>query len=114
MPSLKHITWERVEREGSVIYPARRSRRARQRNHLHVRLPDRATAAAASFRPTCCRPTRCRTQEYPLVLTTGRLLEHWHTGAMTRRAGVLDAIEPQGIAAMNPYEIERRGLRSAT
>src|SRR6185437_957820 len=48
--------------------------------------------------------------EYPLVLTTGRLLEHWHTGAMTRRAGVLNAIEPQGIAAMNPYEIERRGL----
>jgi hypothetical protein len=49
-------------------------------------------------------------EEYPLVLTTGRMLEHWHTGAMTRRAGVLDAIEPQGIAAMNPYEIERRGL----
>ena len=43
--------------------------------------------------------------EYPLVLTTGRMLEHWHTGAMTRRAGVLDAIEPQGIAAMNPHEI---------
>jgi formate dehydrogenase major subunit len=45
-----------------------------------------------------------------LVLTTGRQLEHWHTGAMTRRAGVLDAIEPHGIAAMNPYEIGRRGL----
>ena len=49
--------------------------------------------------------------DYPLVLTTGRLLEHWHTGAMTRRAGVLDAIEPQGIASMNPREIGRRGLQ---
>lgn len=49
-------------------------------------------------------------EEYPLVLTTGRMLEHWHTGAMTRRAGVLNAIEPYGIAAMNPYEIQRQGL----
>src|SRR5690606_3775634 len=48
--------------------------------------------------------------EYPMVLTTGRLLEHWHTGAMTRRSGVLDMIEPEGIAAMNPREIRQRGL----
>ena len=54
-------------------------------------------------------PDEVPDEEYPLVLTTGRMLEHWHTGAMTRRAGVLDAIEPQGIAAMNPYEIERAG-----
>jgi len=33
-------------------------------------------------------------RKYPLVLITGRQLEHWHTGAMTRRASVLDAIEP--------------------
>ena len=55
-------------------------------------------------------PDEVPDDEYPLVLTTGRLLEHWHTGAMTRRAGVLNAIEPYGIAAMNPYEIKRRGL----
>ena len=55
-------------------------------------------------------PDEVPDHDYPLVLTTGRLLEHWHTGAMTRRAGVLDAIEPQGIAAMNPGEIARREL----
>jgi formate dehydrogenase major subunit len=49
--------------------------------------------------------------EYPFVLNTGRLLEHWHTGSMTRRAGVLDAIEPVGIAAMNPRDMQKRGLR---
>ena len=48
--------------------------------------------------------------DFPLVLTTGRLLEHWHTGAMTRRSGVLDAIEPEGIAAMHPKDIRRLGL----
>jgi formate dehydrogenase major subunit len=43
-------------------------------------------------------------------LSTGRVLEHWHTGAMTRRASVLDAIEPEAIAFLNPNEIECRGL----
>ena len=36
--------------------------------------------------------------EFPFVLITGRQLEHWHTGAITRRASVLDAIEPEPVA----------------
>ena len=40
--------------------------------------------------------------EYPLVLITGRQLEHWHTGSMTRRPGVLDAIEPDPVASLHP------------
>ena len=109
MPSLKHITWERVEREGSVIYPAD-----------GPDVPGNEIVFTSGFPTTDGRgrivpadllpPDEVPDEEYPLVLTTGRMLEHWHTGAMTRRAGVLDAIEPQGIAAMNPYEIERRGL----
>ena len=43
--------------------------------------------------------------EYPLVLITGRQLEHWHTGAMTRRAGVLDAIEPEPVASIHPVDL---------
>ena len=42
-----------------------------------------------------------------MVLTTGRMLEHWHTGAMTRRAGVLDSLEPEAVALLNPRDIER-------
>ena len=45
--------------------------------------------------------------EYPLVLITGRQLEHWHTGAITRRAGVLDAIEPEPVASIHPLDLER-------
>ena len=41
-----------------------------------------------------------------MVLITGRQLEHWHTGAMTRRAGVLDAIEPEPTVSMNPQDKE--------
>ena len=46
-----------------------------------------------------------------MVLTTGRLLEHWHTGSMTRRSTNLDALEPEAIAGLNPREMERLGLQ---
>lgn len=48
--------------------------------------------------------------EYPFVLTTGRQLEHWHTGAMTRRDKVLDALEPEPFVAMNPLDMHALGL----
>jgi formate dehydrogenase major subunit len=110
MPSLRNISWERIEREDSVIYPAK-----------GADVPGDEIIFADGF-PTADRrgkivpadllpPDELPDHEYPLVLTTGRLLEHWHTGAMTRRAGVLDAIEPHGIAAMNPREIDKQGLQ---
>jgi len=49
---------------------------------------------------------------YPMVLITGRQLEHWHTGAMTRRAGVLDAIEPEPTASFHPLDLDGLGVRS--
>ena len=48
--------------------------------------------------------------EYPLVLNTGRLLEHWHTGSMTRRSFALDAISPQAEVYMHPKDAADRGL----
>ena len=48
--------------------------------------------------------------EYPFILTTGRQLEHWHTGAMTRRASVLDALEPSAIAAVSRGTISNLGI----
>jgi len=109
MPSLKNIPWERIDREDSVIYPAR-----------GLDIPGDQIVFTQGFSTADGRgrivpadllpPDEVPDEEYPLVLTTGRLLEHWHTGAMTRRAGVLDAIEPWGIAAMNPREIARQKL----
>ena len=48
--------------------------------------------------------------EYPFVLITGRQLEHWHTGSMTRRATILNAIEPGPTAYLNSRDMERLGL----
>ena len=49
--------------------------------------------------------------EYPMVLITGRQLEHWHTGAMTRRAGVLDAIEPEPTASLHPADLRSLNVK---
>ena len=46
-----------------------------------------------------------------MVLTTGRQLEHWHTGAMTRRASVLDELEPEAVANVSSRDLFKLGLK---
>jgi formate dehydrogenase major subunit len=109
MPSLRNISWDRIDREDSVIYPSKAPDLPGEQIAFGEGFPTadgRAKIVPADLLP----PDELPDAEYPLVLTTGRLLEHWHTGAMTRRAGVLDAIEPVGIAAMNPRDMQKRGL----
>jgi len=48
--------------------------------------------------------------EFPLVLNTGRVLEHWHTGVMTRRSYALDALEPTPFVEVNPSDLAAHGL----
>jgi len=109
MPSLKGLPWDRVVREGSVTYPAPAEDAPGHAILFDAGFPT--TTGRAKIVPTdLLPPDEMPDAEFPLVLTTGRLLEHWHTGAMTRRAGVLDTIEPEGIVAMHPREIRARGL----
>ncbi len=49
-------------------------------------------------------------QEYPILLTTGRILQHFHTGTMTRRSEVLDALVPAGVVEISPADAERLGI----
>jgi len=49
-------------------------------------------------------------EEYPFILNTGRLLEHWHTGSMTRRSFALDAIQPEPHVFMNPDDAKAMGV----
>ncbi len=49
--------------------------------------------------------------EYPMVLNTGRELQHWHTGTMTRRAGVLDALAPVATVTVHPKDLEALGVQ---
>jgi formate dehydrogenase major subunit len=49
---------------------------------------------------------------YPLVLITGRVLEHWHTGQMTRRSRALDSLEPEAFVSIHPDDAKPLGVRS--
>jgi formate dehydrogenase major subunit len=63
------------------------------------------------FVPCTYRPAEeLPDDEYPLVLNTGRLLEHWHTGTMTRRSRALDRIQPEPFVAMNSQDLDRLGI----
>ncbi len=69
--------------------------------------PDgKAKLVPADIIPANERPD----SEYQFVLITGRQLEHWHTGSMTRRAIVLDAIEPMATVSMNGEDMAQLGV----
>jgi formate dehydrogenase major subunit len=63
------------------------------------------TSGRGRFVPCPYRPAdELPDDEYPFVLSTGRVLEHWHTGSMTRRSHALNSIEPSAFAALNPAD----------
>jgi len=109
MPSLNGITWERLQREGSVTYPCDAEDQPGHEIVFGEGFPTktgRARFVPAAIVPPAEEPD----SDYPMVLTTGRQLEHWHTGAMTRRASVLDEIEPEAVASLAPAELRRLGI----
>jgi len=110
MNSIAGITWERLERDSSVTYPCENEGDAGEPVVFRTHFPTatgRAKFVPADLIPAAERPDT----EYPLVLITGRQLEHWHTGAMTRRSGVLDAIEPEPVASLHPLELAALGAK---
>jgi formate dehydrogenase major subunit len=66
-----------------------------------------AKLVAAKLTP----PNEVPDHEFPMVLTTGRQLEHWHTGAMTRRSSTLDTLEPGPVASLSRGTIEKLGVK---
>jgi formate dehydrogenase major subunit len=111
MESLDHIDWDRVEREGSVTYPSP----ARDAPGLDVVFGEGFPTATGrgKFTPTLpLPPDEPVDDEFPTVLITGRQLEHWHTGSMTRRTSVLDQLEPAAAVSMAPAELSRLGIEA--
>ncbi len=111
MPSLNNIAWDRVERESAVTYPCDAPDKPGNEIVFGNGYPTeskRAKMVAASIVP----PDELPDADYPMVLTTGRQLEHWHTGAMTRRAAVLDAIEPEAVACLSSKDMRDLGLKA--
>ncbi|MEK9853701.1 MAG: formate dehydrogenase subunit alpha [Rhodobiaceae bacterium] len=105
MPSLTGISWQRLDDEGAVTYPCADENSAGREVIFGDGFPTesgRGRMTPAEVLP----PDETPDAEYPIVLTTGRLLEHWHTGSMTRRSSVLDALEPEPEVHMAPETLQ--------
>jgi formate dehydrogenase major subunit len=105
MPSLTGITWDRLLKEDAVTYPCADENSVGK----DVIFGDGFPTASGRGRMTpadVLPPDEIPDDDYPLVMSTGRLLEHWHTGSMTRRATVLDALEPEPEVHVSPADLQ--------
>ncbi|CUK13523.1 Formate dehydrogenase H [Shimia thalassica] len=108
MKSLNNITWDRLKSE-TITYPS-----------LHETDPGQSIvfgdgfprpSGRAHFTPaSVIAPDEAPDTEYPMIMTTGRQLEHWHTGSMTRRSKVLDAVEPEANCSLHPRTLKLMGI----
>ncbi|HMG79663.1 MAG TPA: formate dehydrogenase subunit alpha [Xanthobacteraceae bacterium] len=109
MPALANISWERVDREYAVTYPVDGPDVPGRDVVFDQGFPRPggfAKLVATKLQP----PDEVPDENYPFILTTGRQLEHWHTGAMTRRASTLDALEPSAVASVSRGTITKLGI----
>jgi formate dehydrogenase major subunit len=111
MDTIAGITWERLERDSAVTYPCTQEGDPGQSVVFTEHFPT-ATGRARFVPADLISADEQPDKNYPMVLITGRQLEHWHTGAMTRRAGVLDAIEPEPMASFHPLDLDGFGVAS--
>ena len=109
MKSLSNITWDRLEGENAVTYPSLSPTDPGQPIVFGDGFPRQD--GRAKFTPaSVIAPDDTPDDEYPMILTTGRQLEHWHTGSMTRRATVLDAVEPEANCSLHPSTLRKLGV----
>ena len=111
MDSIAGMTWERLENEDSLTYPLE-----------NIGDPGEPIIFTDGF-PTESGRGRFVTAEYihadempdaefPLIFITGRQLEHWHTGSMTRHSPTLDAIEPDPVVTLHPEDLTTLGIEA--
>ena len=105
MPSLNNISWDRLMAESAVTYPCEAPDLPGNDIVFKNGFPTvnkRGKLVPANLVP----PDELPNEDYPMILTTGRQLEHWHTGSMTRRTRVLDQLEPEAVAAISPQALK--------
>ena len=109
MPNLAGITWAQLQAQGSAVYPCPDEGAVPEVVAFSQHFPTadgRGRFVPASSQPADELPDA----DYPLVLITCRQLEHWHTGSMSRRSAVLDALEPDPVALLHPRDLAALGV----
>ena len=109
MKSFDNISWERLENENAVTYPSLSPTDPGQPIVFGDGFP-RADGRARFTPADLIAPDDVPDDEYPMILTTGRQLEHWHTGSMTRRSKVLDSVEPEANCSLHPSTLRNLGV----
>ena len=109
MKSLSNITWDRLEAQNAVTYPSLSPTDPGQPIVFGDGFPREN--GRAKFTPaSVIAPDEAPDADYPMIMTTGRQLEHWHTGSMTRRSKVLDAVEPEAHCSLHPSTVRKLGV----
>ena len=109
MPSLNNITWDRLEKEGAVTSPCD----ALDKPGNEIIFSDGFPTLSGKGRIVTTNitpPKELPDKNFPMILTTGRMLEHWHTGTMTRRSEVLDSLEPDAVACLNQKDLKKNKI----
>ena len=109
MRSLNNITWDRLEAQNAVTYPSLSPEDPGQAIVFGNGFPR--PEGRARFTPaSVIAPDDVPDADFPMILTTGRQLEHWHTGSMTRRSAVLDGLEPEANCSLHPSTLRKLGV----
>ncbi|PCJ31213.1 MAG: formate dehydrogenase subunit alpha [Gammaproteobacteria bacterium] len=109
VPTMAGMTWERLEKEGAIVYPCLNEGDAGE-DVIFTEKFDRDNGLGRFVPADIVEPDERPDEEYPFILITGRMLEHWHTGSMTRRSNVLDSLEPEAVATINPISLDEMGI----
>ncbi|MEI8393215.1 MAG: formate dehydrogenase subunit alpha [Rhodospirillaceae bacterium] len=110
-PAIKGVSWSRLERDGWCQYPCASENEPGKDVLFGDRFPT-ADGLGKIVPVAPVEPAELTDRHYPLILITGRILEHWHTGSMSRRSAVLDTIEPGPLVYLSSVELIKLGISS--
>jgi len=100
------ISYERLGRQG-LQWPCT----GEEHPGTKILHQDRFARGLGKFHPVDYRPpAELRDEKFPYILTTGRMLFHYHTGTMSRKTTLLDREYPEGYVEINPRDAESLGI----
>lgn len=108
-PSYRGITYARMEKEGGLRWPCpSEDHPGTPILHIGKFTRGKGLLSPIAYRPPAEEPD----DQYPMLLSTGRLLQHYHTGTMTRRSPVLDRLVPHGMVEIHPSDASRLKVKA--
>ena len=108
-PSMAGMTYERLRETSGINWPAPDEDHPGTNVLFEEEFPiGKGKLVACEWKPAF----EVEDDEYPLILNTGRMLEHWHTGVMTRRSKALHGIQPEALVEMHPDDMEELEVKS--